>query len=160
MSDQDEFDVRLARPEDRPNLLGLSPRLTIGIAPWRDPAKTAIAAQGWIESSLASASEDGHAVLVIVLDGHLAGLVSLAEREHFTGELDAYISELAVDAAVEGRGGGRVLMTAAEQWAAGRGLSWITLETGAGNHRARHFYKRAGYQEEELRLTKAMRVTR
>ena len=46
-------------------------------------------------------------------------------------------------------------MAAAEQWAAARGLPRITLETGARNHRARHFYEDAGYQEEEVRLTKA-----
>ena len=158
MADQAEFDIRPARAGDHPALLGLSARLTIGVAPWRDPAKVATAARGWIESSLASARQDGHAVLAALLDGHIAGLVSLAEREHFTGERDAYVSELVVDAALEGRGGGQALMTAAEEWAAGRGLSRLTLETGARNHRARHFYKRAGYQEEELRLTKAIQV--
>jgi ribosomal protein S18 acetylase RimI-like enzyme len=160
MPDQAEFDVRLARPGDGPALLSLATRLTIGVAPWRDPDKVAIAVRGWIESSLASAGQDGHTVLVTLLDDHVVGLVSLAEREHFTGELDAYISELAVDAAIEGRGAGRALMAAAEQWAAGRGLSRITLETGARNYRARHFYKRAGYQEEELRLTKAILASR
>jgi ribosomal protein S18 acetylase RimI-like enzyme len=58
-------------------------------------------------------------MLVTLLDDRVVGLMSLAEREHFTGELDAYISELAVDAAVEGRRGGRALMTAAERWADG-----------------------------------------
>jgi GNAT superfamily N-acetyltransferase len=160
MLDQTEFEVRLARPKDYPALLGLSARLTIGVAPWRNPAKVATAVRGWVESSLASAEEDGHAVLVTLLGGHVVGLVSLAEREHFTGELDAYVSELAVDAAIEGRGGGRALMTAAEQWAAGRGLSRVMLETGARNYRARRFYVHAGYQEEEVRLTKVIRVAR
>jgi GNAT superfamily N-acetyltransferase len=83
-------------------------------------------------------------------------MVSVAEREHFTGELDAYVGELVVDGAMEGRGPGRVLMAAAEHWAADRGLPRITLETGARNHRARHFYEDAGYQEEEVRLIKAV----
>lgn len=95
-------------------------------------------------------------MLAALLGGQVAGVVSLAEREHFTGELDAYVGELAVDRAIEGRGAGRALMAAAEQWAAVRGLPRITLETGARNHRARHFYEDAGYQEEEVRLTKAV----
>ena len=33
-------------------------------------------------------------------------------------------------------------------------LAHITLETGARNHRARTFMERAGYQEEDIRLTK------
>jgi ribosomal protein S18 acetylase RimI-like enzyme len=47
-------------------------------------------------------------------------------------------------------------MAAAERWAAARGLPRITLETGACNQRARHFYEEAGYQEEEVTLTKAV----
>ena len=156
MTDSGDFAIRPARPQDYPALLGLSPRLVIGVAPWRDPAKVATAVREWIESSLASAGEQGHAVLVALLDGQVAGMVSLAEREHFTGEVDAYVGELVVDRAMEGRGAGRALMAAAEQWAAARGLPRITLETGARNHRARRFYEDAGYQEEEVRLTKAV----
>ena len=160
MNKPPDFDIRPAREEDYPTLLALSARLTMGAAPWRDPAKVAAAARGWIESSLASAHEDGRAVMVALLDRRVAGMVSLAERRHFTGDLDAYIGELVTDGAVEGSGAGRVLMAAAEKWAAGRGLSRITLETGVRNHRARQFYERAGYEEEEIRLSKAVRPDR
>ena len=137
-------------------LLRLSSRLTTGVAPWRDPGKVAIAVRGWIESSLASAWEDGHAVLVALLDGQVAGMVSLAGREHFTGDLDAYVGELVIGDAMEGRGAGRALMAAAEQRAASWGLPRITLETGTRNHRARRFYQRIGFEEEDIRLTKAV----
>ncbi len=157
MTEPADFDIRPACEEDRPALLELSPRLTIGAVPWRDPAKFAAATRGWIESSLVSAHEDGHAVLVALLGNRIAGMVSLAEREHFTGDLDAYIGELVTDSAAEGSGAGRALMAAAEKWAASRGLSRITLETGARNHRARRFYEKAGYEEEEIRLSKAVR---
>jgi ribosomal protein S18 acetylase RimI-like enzyme len=59
---------------------------------------------------------------------------------------------------MEGRGVGRALLAAAEDWAAGRGLAYITLETGTGNDRARHFYECAGYKGEEIRLTKPVRA--
>lgn len=157
MNKPTDFDIRPAREEDHPALLALSARLTTGAAPWRDPASFAAAARGWVESSLASAHDDGRAVMVALLDGRVAGMVSLAERRHFTGDLDAYIGELVTDGAVEGNGAGRGLMAAAEEWAAGRGLSRLTLETGARNHRARHFYERAGFEEEEIRLSKAVR---
>ena len=139
-------------------MLDLSGRLTIGVAPWRDPGKVAAAVRGWIESSLASASDEGRAVLVAMLGDDAAGMVSLAEREHFTGELDAYVGELAVHHAIEGHGVGRALLAAAEEWAATRGLSRITLETGARNHRARQFYERTGYEEEDIRLSKPVRA--
>lgn len=160
MTSRAEFDVRPAVPDEHTTLLKLSARLTIGVAPWRNPTKAAAAARGWITSSLASTGQEGHAVLVALLGGQVAGLVSLAEREHFTGEMDAYIGELAVAATLEGRGCGRALMAGAEEWAAGRGLAHITLETGADNHRARHFYERAGFQEEDIRLTKPVRSCR
>ena len=156
MSESTDFQIRPVREEDRPALLELSPRLTIGAAPWRDPAGVAAAAQGWIESSLASAHEDGHAMLVALLDGRIAGLVSLVERRHFTGEVDAYVGELITDEALEGRGAGRALMAAAQQWAAGRGLSRIILDTGAHNHRARRFYERFGFEEEQIRFSMAV----
>jgi ribosomal protein S18 acetylase RimI-like enzyme len=156
MANRLEFDIRPAEPEDRAALLALSARLTIGVAPWRDPGKVAAAVRGWIESSLASNGQDGHAVLVALVHGQIAGLVSLAERQHFTGDTDAYVGELAVGARIEGHGAGRALLAAAEAWAAARGLPRITLETGARNHRARHFYERAGYQEEDVRLTKVV----
>ena len=154
MNELAEFEIRPARDDDHPALLALSPRLTIGAAPWREPAKFAAAARGWIESSLAVADQDGHAVLVALLGGRVAGLVSLAERRHFTGDLDAYIGELVTDRAVEGRGAGRALLAAADQWATRRGLPRITLETGARNHRARRIYARSGYEEEDIRLSK------
>jgi ribosomal protein S18 acetylase RimI-like enzyme len=151
-----EFEIRPVRAEEYPAAAALSPRLTTGAAPWRDPARFAAAARGWIETSLASAEDAGHAVFVAVRGGRVAGMVSVAEREHFTGDRDAYVGELVTDAAVEGRGAGRALMAAAQQWAAQRGLYRITLETGAANERARHFYATLGYEEEEIRLSKAV----
>jgi len=157
MAEQQELSIRPAAPGDSPALMALSERLAIGVAPWRDPVRVAAAVRGWVGSSLA-AGHDGRTVLVARCGDQIAGLVSLAERSHFTGQTDAYIGELVVDARMEGRGVGQALLAAAEDWAAGRGLACITLETGAGNDRARHFYECAGYKEEDIRLTKPVRA--
>jgi ribosomal protein S18 acetylase RimI-like enzyme len=154
MTQTTHFEIRPVNPADHPAVLALSPRLTIGAAPWRDPDKVAAAARGWIESSLAAAGQDGHTVLVALLGGHVAGMVSLAEREHFTEELDAYIGELVVGHAQEGRGAGRALLAAADGWAASRGLARITLDTGAANHRVQRLYARTGFVPEDIRLSK------
>jgi GNAT superfamily N-acetyltransferase len=154
MNAQREIGIRPARPGDRAALLALSARLTIGVAPWREQALVAEAVRGWVESSLATAGEPGHAMFVAVAGERVVGLVSVTERAHFTGEVDAYIGELVSEA--DGKGTGRALLAAAEEWAAGRGLSRITLDTGARNDRARRFYGRAGYREEDVRLTKAL----
>ena len=94
MAEQQELRIRPAVPGDSPALLALSGRLAIGVAAWRDPVKVAAAVRGWVESSLAEAGRDGHAVLVAESGDRIAGLVSLAERAHFTGQADAYVGEL------------------------------------------------------------------
>jgi ribosomal protein S18 acetylase RimI-like enzyme len=76
-----------------------------------------------------------------------------------SGQVDAYVGELAVEAGRERRGIASQLMTAAEAWAAARGLSFLTLETGAANQPARDLYRKLGYQEEDVRLTKAIRAS-
>jgi ribosomal protein S18 acetylase RimI-like enzyme len=161
MSEHASFDIRPSRAGDYPALLALSSRLTIGAAPWRDRDRVAAAARGWIESSLTraetEADRNGVFVAVSAGDGEMAGLVSVTERTHYTGEVDAYIGELVTDAAFEGQGAARALVAAAEAWAAARDLTRITLETGAGNTRARRFYALAGFAEEDLLLSKPVR---
>jgi GNAT superfamily N-acetyltransferase len=51
---------------------------------------------------------------------------------------------------------GRSLVAAAEAWARERGLSRITLETGAANSAARAFYAALGFAEEDVRLTRTL----
>ena len=114
------------------------------------------AACGWVESSLDTASQPDHAVYVAIADGRVAGAVTICERKHFTGQVDAYTGELAVASDLERRGIATQLVNAAEAWAARRGLAFVTLETGAANHPARAFYAQRGYHEEDIRLTKAL----
>jgi ribosomal protein S18 acetylase RimI-like enzyme len=61
---------------------------------------------------------------------------------------------------MERRGIATALMNAAEAWAAQRGLAFLTLHTGAANQPARGLYRRLGYHEEELLLTKAIQPSR
>jgi len=152
----ESVEIRPAQPGDRAQVLALASRLAEGVAAWRDPQAVLRAVCGWVESSLGTASESGHAVYVAVADGRLAGVVTVAERAHFTGQVDAYVGELAVASGLERRGIATQLMDAAEAWAARRGLAFLTLETGAANRPARAFYGRRGYQEEDIRLTKAI----
>jgi ribosomal protein S18 acetylase RimI-like enzyme len=83
-------------------------------------------------------------------------VVTVCERKHFTGQVDAYVGELAVSPGPERRGIATHLMVAAEAWAARRGLAFLTLETGAANQPARAFYAQRGYKAEDVRLTKAI----
>jgi ribosomal protein S18 acetylase RimI-like enzyme len=141
-------------PDDVPAVVGLAPRLTIGVAPWRDVEAVSAAVRRWVESS--AGPEACGAAFVCVTGDEVIGFVSVSSTEHFAGERDAYIGELIVDHRFERRGGGRLLVDAAERWARQAGYRCITLHTGVANDRARSFYARLGYVEEDVKLTKLL----
>jgi ribosomal protein S18 acetylase RimI-like enzyme len=149
-------EIRPFQPGDRSQVLALAPRLTEGVAPWRDPAAVRHAAQNWVQTSIDTAAEPGHAFYVAIAGDRVVGVVGIREQPHFTGQTDAYVGELAVAPGMERRGIATALMNAAEAWAARRGLAFLTLHTGAANQPARSLYRRLGYHEEELLLTKAI----
>jgi ribosomal protein S18 acetylase RimI-like enzyme len=150
--------IRPYRDEDRDAIVTLAPRLTEGVAAWRDTDAVALAVRGWVTSSLDQNGRDDRGVLVAVSDGCVAGFATVTIRRHFTGQMDAYIGELVVSAELERTGVGRALVNAAESWARKHGLQRITLETGAANVRARSFYQALGYAEEEVRLSKPVSI--
>ncbi len=57
----------------------------------------------------------------------------------------------------EGRGAGRALMAAAEEWARGRGYRLLTLNAFSRNTRARRLYERLGYGEDMVKYVKELR---
>jgi ribosomal protein S18 acetylase RimI-like enzyme len=148
--------IRPFRPGDRRQVLALAPRLTEGIAPWRDLAAVRHAAENWVQTSVDNAAQPGRAIYVAIVSGQVVGVVSIREQAHFTGQTDAYVGELAVASGMERRGIATALMNAAEAWGARRGLAFLTLHTGAANQPARSLYRQLGYHEEELLLTKAI----
>ena len=148
--------IRPFRPGDRSQVLALAPRLTEGVAPWRDPAAVRRAAQNWVQTSIDTVGQPGHAVYVAIASERVVGVVTIREQTHFSGQTDAYVGELAVASGMERMGIATALMNAAETWTAQRGLAFLTLHTGAANLPARGLYRRMGYEEEELLLTKAI----
>lgn len=157
MAEHDGLLIREYTAADRDAIMALAPRLTEGVAAWRDPAAVLSAVQGWIASAAESATAPGHVVYVAVDGDRIVGVVAVAERTHFTGQVDAYVGELITAAGQERRGIARALMAAAEAWGAQRGLDYLTLETGAANHAARALYAALGYLDEDVRLTKEIR---
>ena len=157
MAAVDPFQVRQYTPADRDAVLALAPRLTEGMPTWRDPAAWLSAVRGWVSDSAWNAGQPGHAMYVAVAGDQVVGLVSVTERAHFTGQVDAYVGELVTAAGMARPGIARALTAAAEAWGAARGLHYLTLETGAANRSARSFYAALGYREEDVRFTKDIR---
>lgn len=88
--------------------------------------------------------------------GRIVGMATVGTRTHFTGQIDAYVGELAVAPRHTRSGIGRNLMAAVEQRAVAHGYACVTLETGAANHVARAFYQSLGYLEEDVRMTRPL----
>src|SRR5947209_16443336 len=99
--------VRPYRHHDRAAAIALATRLEIGVAPWRDAAAVRAAVTQWVGTSLDLAGAHDRAVLVAVCEDVLVGFVTVSQRRHFTGELDAYVGELVVAEEAQRRGGGR-----------------------------------------------------
>ncbi len=151
----DSVTVTAYHPDDREAVLSLAPRLYAGVATWRPAEGVRSAVRNWFEESV-DAAGDEQAVFVARLEGAVVGMVAVEEQRHWSGDLDAYVGELATAVGHEGRGVGRALLARAEAWAKDRGLTRITLETGAANDRARTFYAARGYLDEEIRLTRLL----
>jgi ribosomal protein S18 acetylase RimI-like enzyme len=148
--------IRAATDHDKAGILQLAPRLAEGIAPWRDQQAATLAARQWLTDSFAAAARHDAAVLIAADRTNIAGVITISEQRHFTGEIDGYIGELAVASHAVRRGIGRALTAAAETWARDRGLRHLTLHTGMANIPARDFYAALGFQEEEIRLTRRL----
>jgi ribosomal protein S18 acetylase RimI-like enzyme len=143
---------------DRAAVIELAGRLAVGIAPWRSLEGMATAARGWAAASIEGIGPERAVFVAADHDGAILGFASVTRQAEFSGEPQAYIGELAVAEAAEGRGVGTALLAEIENWARGQELSLIVLDTGAGNTRARRFYERNGFLEEGIRLTKPVAV--
>jgi ribosomal protein S18 acetylase RimI-like enzyme len=146
--------IRPFQAADRDGVMALAPRLTEWVSGWREPDAVLAAVRGWVSGSADQAGDDDHAFYVAVAGEQIVGLVTACEQAHFSGQVDAYVGELVVAPTWEGRGVGRRLMRAVEGWAAGRGLTFITLHTGADNEPARSLYTSLGFTLEAVSLTK------
>jgi GNAT superfamily N-acetyltransferase len=137
--------ARPYHPADRDFVFSLAPRLAIGTRPWRELELWTKTAEGWLTESINQ--HDQKTMVFIAEDekGKRIGFASVSNGEHFTGQPQAYIGELAADEGVEGHGVGTALVEACENWARENDYSLLTLTTGAGNTRALNFYHNLGF---------------
>jgi ribosomal protein S18 acetylase RimI-like enzyme len=102
--------------------------------PWNDPsADIALARRG-----------PNSAVLVGRHDGALVATVMVGHDGH-----RGWFYYLGVEPDVQGRGFGRAMTKAAEAWLVARGIAKAQLMVRAENDRARLFYERLGYGEQD-----------
>jgi GNAT superfamily N-acetyltransferase len=149
--------VRSYKPGDEAFVLSLAPRLLIGIPPWRSAEKWLEAVQGWMTQDFEKHGRQSMLFIAEDEQGERLGFANVAQVQHFTGEPLAYLGELVVNEAAEGRGAGQALVHACEQWASAQGYRSLVLDTGTiNNERTRRFYQHLGFLEESVKLAKLL----
>jgi ribosomal protein S18 acetylase RimI-like enzyme len=149
--------VRPAQEGDEPAVMALVPRLTeFGPPPWRDAERMTAVDRRKIADALRAAGEDP-VVLVAISGGALAGFVHLhSATDHYGEKPHGHVSDIIVAPNFEGRGVGRRLIAAAQDWALERGFSWLTLSVFEENRRAAALYEGLGFGRDILRMVKPL----
>lgn len=90
-------------------------------------------------------------------DGHPLGFLHVhTARDFFTGEEHGHVSDVVTAPGEEGRGVGRALMAAGEQWSRDRGHRLLTLNVFDDNVRARSLYERLGFAADTTKMVKIL----
>jgi GNAT superfamily N-acetyltransferase len=151
--------VRAATAADRAFVLGLVPRLRSSAppAPWRTDEQLD-GAEGRVLAAAFDELPPGAVLLVAedASDGPLGMAYAERATDYFSGEEHGHLAILAVSAAAQGRGVGRALLGAVEEWAAGEGYRLLTLNVFAANDRARAIYEHAGFTPDTVRYAKLL----
>jgi GNAT superfamily N-acetyltransferase len=153
--------LRPATEADRAFALGLVPRLrAFGPSALRSNEDLDGGERRTLEGAFDHLSED--AFLIVAehpADGPLGVAYAVTQTDYFTQEKHGHLAIIAVAEAGEGRGVGKALVAAVEEWAAGLGYRLLSLNVFDGNVHARAFYERNGFEVDMLRLVKELRGT-
>ena len=147
---------REARPDDVDFVVELVPRFVEhGVAGGHTRDEVIVGTSRVLRDAIVH-PRPGDLVLVAEDDaGARAGFAyAVTERDFFTGEPYAHLSEIAAARSGEGIGGG--LMEAVEAWAAARGYHLVTLNVVEDNQPAYRFYERLGYAPGHRHLVKRL----
>jgi GNAT superfamily N-acetyltransferase len=137
--------IRAARADDQEFVVGLVPRFVEnGVAGGHTRDEVVEGTSRVLREAL-QAPRSGELFLIATDErGEPRGFVyAVTERDFFTGEEYAHVSEIAVTRS--GDGTGAALMDAAETWSRARGHRLMTLNTVEENAPARRFYERRGF---------------
>ena len=92
------------------------------------------------------AADPNRSVLVACLGGAIVGWIDLSIEYHLQSEPVALIGGLVIAETARGKGIGRQLCQAAEEWAHGCGITRIRVRSNVIRERAHAFYLRDGYR--------------
>ena len=90
-------------------------------------------------------NREAHAIFVAEISGQIAGWIEVAEREVLAAGKFGEICGLVVGDGQRGRGVGRQLVGAAENWLRARGHAEISVRSNVVRPESHAFYERIGY---------------
>jgi ribosomal protein S18 acetylase RimI-like enzyme len=94
-------------------------------------------------------AEDNH--------GHRTGFIHLrGDVDYFSNETYGHVSDIVVTSESQGRGIGRALMAAGEEWARRQGYPFMTLFAFVQNTRATAMYESLGYGRDMQKYIKEL----
>ena len=136
--------IRRAHAGDADAVAGLAAELAQSFAPSRTQFRR----------NYPALLTDGHACLLLAVQGHqqLGYLLGFQHLTFYANGPVAWAEEVYVRRQDRGRGVGRALMTAFEQWADAQGCVLIALAT----RRAAPFYRALGYEESATYFRKVL----
>lgn len=104
-------------------------------------------AQGQAPATFIRVATDGD-------DQPIAVAIVTMNKDHFSKESNGHLEVLTVAEEADGQGIGRQLLAEVEAEARQRGAQTMSLHVIGNNERARHVYKKVGYDEEMIRAIK------
>ena len=88
--------------------------------------------------------------------GTVVGFVTLSPGSHWSGVAEPSIGELVVAPEAEGQGIGSALVEAVIERARSEGHTRVSVSTGAANARALGLYRRLGFEDEDVTLSRRL----
>ncbi|HWA51392.1 MAG TPA: GNAT family N-acetyltransferase [Dongiaceae bacterium] len=139
-------------------MFGLAPRMAeVADLPWHEAQDLVAFQHRFMVNAFARPKDETVTLIAQDRGGTRLGFVhGESSTDSVTLEPCGYVTLLALTKEAEGQGVAARLMAGVEDWARDKGFRLLGLDVFANNQRARAFYRRLGYREDSLRLTKPL----
>lgn len=154
--------IRLGGKEDWPFVYSLSKSvIPDSVSPWRKQAldKTLKYRDNILRGFWRWIEQTGSKVFIAEEEERPVGylILYLDSREELTGLLQGWVMDFAVLEQWRGRGIGKALLQAAEDYCRAEGLDYLGLAVTSNNQRALQLYQDFGFAEERKLMVKVLK---
>jgi ribosomal protein S18 acetylase RimI-like enzyme len=151
--------IRRAIVADQDAIFELVPRLVaFGPPAWREPATMSVTDRKIIGAALRSLVDDPIVLVAVSTSNIIMGFLHLhSVVDYYTERRNGHVADIVVAERYEGRGIGRQLLAAAEDWARAQRYEWLTISVFHENARAMRTYDQMGFKPDIARLLKPLR---